>query len=141
MTVLHVALLTSVGDATELPLTSELLVEHLELVDKFLADGGEDITGSDGAVSLDANKELRDVRVGNLVASHVDVGVHLEMLGEKVTESVVFLLQDEVGGVGHAREHLFLNLFLPVIEDEEFETIGSVHLGGLDPVLERSVWR
>lgn len=26
------------------------------------------------------------------------------MLGEKVTESVVFLLQDEVGSVGHAWE-------------------------------------
>lgn len=141
MTVLHVALLASVGDATELPLASKLLVEHLQLVDQLLADGGEDITGSDGAVSLDANKELRDVRVGNLVASHVDVGVHLEMLGEKVTESVIFLLQDEVRGVGHAREDLLLNLLLPVIEDEEFETIGGVHLGGLRPVLERSVWR
>lgn len=37
-----------------------------------------------------------------LVTSHVHVRVSLDMLGQQVAQSVIFLLQNEVGGVGHA---------------------------------------
>lgn len=39
-----------------------------------------------------------------LVARHQDVLVHLQVLGQEVAESVVLLLDDEVGRVGHAWE-------------------------------------
>lgn len=50
--VLHIALLASVGDTSQLPLTCELLMQHLELVDKFLTHRSEDIAGRDGPICL-----------------------------------------------------------------------------------------
>jgi hypothetical protein len=37
-----------------------------------------------------------------LVASHVDVRMGLEVLREKIAQSVILLHEDEVGRVGHA---------------------------------------
>lgn len=37
-----------------------------------------------------------------LVASHIDIGVGLEMFGKEVAEGVVLLLENKVGSVGHA---------------------------------------
>lgn len=125
--VLHISLVTRVGDTSQLPLACELLVQHFKLVDEFFTDRRENISGRDSAVGLDSNKELGNIRMSNLVSRHVDVGVHLEMLSEEVTESVVLLLQDEIGGVGHAGVHLLLNLLLTLTEEEELETIRRVH--------------
>lgn len=41
-----------------------------------------------------------------LVPSHVDIRVRLEVLGEEVSESVVFLHENKVRGVGHAYEKM-----------------------------------
>lgn len=65
VTILLVFLLSSVGDATELPLAGELLVKHLKLVDELLAHRSEDIARRDSAVGLHADEELRDVGMGN----------------------------------------------------------------------------
>lgn len=65
VTILHVALLSSVGDTSEFPLSRKLLMQHLKLVDELLANGREHITGRDGTVCLDTDEELRDVRVSN----------------------------------------------------------------------------
>lgn len=57
-----------------------------------------------------------------LVAGHEDLGVHLEVLREEVADGVVFLLDDEVGSVGHASNGLLLELLLAFSKDEELET-------------------
>lgn len=137
VTILHVALLSCVGDTSQLPLSCELLMQHLELVDEFLTDGRKHVAGRDGAIRLDTDEELRDVGVSNLISGHVDIRMSLDMLGEKVTKGVVLLLEHEIGGVGHARVNLLFNLLLAVSEEEELETIWGVHLVGLgSPKLE-----
>jgi hypothetical protein len=50
--VLHIALLASVGNTSQLPLACELLMQHLKLVDEFLAYRSEDIAGRDGPICL-----------------------------------------------------------------------------------------
>lgn len=65
VTILHIALLSSVGDTSQLPLSCELLMQHLELVDEFLTDGRKHVAGRNGAICLDTDEELRDVGVSN----------------------------------------------------------------------------
>lgn len=57
-----------------------------------------------------------------LVAGHENLGVHLEILGEQVADSVILLSNDEVGSVRHACDRLLLELLLALAEDEELET-------------------
>lgn len=102
MAVLHVSLLTSVGDASQFPFSRELLMQHLELFNELLTDRSKDIAGSDGTICLDSNEKLRNIGMSNFIPSHVDIGVHLEVLGEKVTQSVVFFHEDKIGGIGHS---------------------------------------
>ena len=56
MTVLHVSLLTSVGNASQFPLSRELLVQHLELVNELLTDRREDVARSHLTVCLDTDE-------------------------------------------------------------------------------------
>lgn len=63
MSVLKVTLFSCVGDTSQLPLSRELLVQHLELVDEFLAYRCEHVPGRDGSIRLDADEELRDIGV------------------------------------------------------------------------------
>lgn len=113
---LHVTLLSRVRNTPQLPLSCELLVQHFELVDELLAYGSKDVSGRDGPVCLDTDEQLGDVRMPDctaalsaglspsyaadiqltLVASHVDVGVSLEMLGEQVSQGVILFPQDKV---------------------------------------------
>ena len=37
-----------------------------------------------------------------LVSSHVDVRMRLEVLGKEVAKGVIFLHENEVGGIGHS---------------------------------------
>lgn len=37
-----------------------------------------------------------------LVAGHHDIGMHLEVLRDQVTDGVVLFLDDEIGGARHA---------------------------------------
>jgi hypothetical protein len=138
--VLHVALLSGCCDTPQFPLSCELLVQHLELVDQLLTNRSKNIPRSDSPVRLNSDKKLRNVGVGNLVSSHVDVGVHLEVLGKKVSESVVFLHENKVRSVGHSREDLLLDLLLALSEEEELETIRGVHLRFLIRTLDNSIF-
>ena len=53
------------------------------------------------------------------VSSHIDIRMRLQVLGEKVAQSVIFLFQDEVGGVGHAYES---SLRSPIGQSRMIET-------------------
>lgn len=53
------------GHATQLVLAGELAAKLGELGDEVLADLKHGLFGGDGTVSLDADEELRHVRVGN----------------------------------------------------------------------------
>ncbi|RDA83508.1 hypothetical protein CP532_2673 [Ophiocordyceps camponoti-leonardi (nom. inval.)] len=74
-----------------------------------------------------------------LVAGHVDIGMKLEVLREEVAQRMILLLENEVGGVGHAlrgrqqrcdgrveqdltRIHLLLYLLLALGKEEELKT-------------------
>lgn len=67
MAVLHVSLLTSVGDASQFPFSRELLMQHLELFNELLTDRSKDIAGSDGTICLDSNEKLRNIGMSNCV--------------------------------------------------------------------------
>lgn len=62
---LLIALLSGVGDASELPLASKLLMKHLELVDELFTHRGEDIPGRDRSVRLHTNEQVRHVGVSD----------------------------------------------------------------------------
>jgi hypothetical protein len=54
---------TGIDHAAQLELAGEALAEKRELVDEILADLNHGFLGSNGAVGLDADKELRHIRV------------------------------------------------------------------------------
>lgn len=65
----HASLVSSVGDASQLPLASELLVQHLELVDELLAYRRKHVARRNGSVSLDPNVKLGDIRMSDCCVS------------------------------------------------------------------------
>lgn len=108
--------------ATELPIRSYELLAHID----------HDLARGDSAICLDTDHDLGDVGMGHFVSGHQDMGSLLQVLAEKIAESVVFLEQDEVRRVGHACKRLLGDLLLPggFIEEKELETIWRVHLAG-----------
>lgn len=119
-----VLLVASVGHAAEFVLAGELAAELTVRGHKLLADVDHDLARGDGTVGLDPDHDFRNVRMSHcvhslvwrtlvilirqyrveitFVAGHDDVRRLLEMLAEKIAESVVLLQQNEVRGVGHA---------------------------------------
>jgi hypothetical protein len=67
VTVLHVSLLTSVGNASQFPLSRELLMQHLELFNELLTDRSKDIARGDGSVCLDSYEKLRNIGVSDCI--------------------------------------------------------------------------
>lgn len=119
-------LLTNVGDAAQFPFAGECLMQQLKLIDELFAHGTKDFARRLAAIRLDTNEKLRDIWMGELVAGHVHVGMFLDMLGEKISQGMIFLVEDEIRGVGHSRVHLFLDLLLAICEQEEFEARGVI---------------
>ena len=62
---LHIALLSSVCDSSQFPFTSEVLMEHLQLIDKFFTYCCENIARRYCAICLHADEELGNVGVSD----------------------------------------------------------------------------
>jgi len=124
--------------ATQFKFTGEFAAEVGQVLHQLFDHLDECLLGGDRAIRLDTNEHLRNIRMRDLVARHEDVLVHLQVLGQEVTEGVVLLLDYEVGSVGHAGKNLLLNLLLAIGEQEELEAIRGVHLGELECGIVRS---
>lgn len=122
------SVLALVGILAQGKLLLELAAELTVHGDQLLADGHESLARGNRAVGLDAQLNLRDVRVADwsgaglaleliaiwvcvcvccdgkltLVGCHHDVRCHLKVDAEQIAEGVVFLKHQKIGAVGHA---------------------------------------
>lgn len=58
-------MVSRVGNAAQFPFAGKVLMQCLELVDKLLADRGEDFSGRNRAIGLYSDEELRNVGVSD----------------------------------------------------------------------------
>jgi len=133
-----IGMLSLISDLAEGILLLELSAQLAIRGDQLLASLNEGLARSDGAVRLDAQKDLGDVGMSNLVTSHQNMGGSLEMLGDEIAECMVLLQHDEVGRVAHSSEDLLCDLLLSILKEEELEPIGRVHVSR--KVKRRGLW-
>ena len=86
----------------ELPLLRELLIQHLQLLHQLLTSLHHRLFWTDFSIGLHAELERREEWVWDLVAGEEDMLGLYELCAEEVAEGVVFLVEGENRGVGHA---------------------------------------
>ena len=74
----------------------------MQVLNDILAAPNNGFLGCNCAVGLNTELERGEQRVGNFISGEDDVVVLKEALGKKVAKCVVFLVECEDGGIGHA---------------------------------------